>query len=60
MGKESPRKRCRGDSAAAVQRVSTEKTVPMLLLTSGRTLVAVLCTGLQPDFSFIPIKMTGC
>lgn len=38
-------------------RVSMEKTMPMLLLTSGCTFMAVLHAVLQPDFSFIPIKM---
>lgn len=44
-----------GDAAAATQWAAMEKTVPMVLLTSGHMLVDVL----QPDFPFAPVKMTG-
>jgi len=58
MRKKSPRKRHRGDCSC--QRVSMEKTVRTLSLTSGYTFMAVLRAVLQLEFSFIPVEMTSC
>lgn len=55
MRKESPSKRGRGDSAAAVQRASVEKSV-LMVSTSSCTFMAVLSAVLQLDFSFTLIE----